>query len=108
MERITRKLDDDRIAVRLDVDGYTHLERLWEYENTGFEPKEIAPRRERINLIELYKRSLAEQDESTQDAVTNGEATAPERIAFLLVVQEVFDKEYQIGYADGVNCVERI
>ena len=44
MQRITRKLEDGRIAA--DLTGEDPLERLWRYENTGYEPESIAPRQD--------------------------------------------------------------
>jgi hypothetical protein len=100
MERLTRRLEDGRIAA--DLTGIDPLLKLLQYEDTGYQPHEVAPRRERLNLIQLYKQSFHEQPANTRAAIES-ETTGPERIAFLIVLQEIFDKEYQTGYADGVK-----
>ena len=96
MNRITRKLDDGRIAATIDGKNDT-LERLWMYENTGYEPEEIPKKRQRLDFVAACHEYDAEQSAGQRiDA-------APHRIALMQSIQGLVDNEYFIGYADGVK-----
>ncbi|MCL2817866.1 MAG: hypothetical protein FWD39_05735, partial [Clostridiales bacterium] len=93
--RLTSKVvyPDGREKFIVDATGEDWIKRLWRYENTGFEPEEIAIRWERFNIIAVSQ-ALAERD---------GEAISERSVRMYGIVQEMIDIEYQIGFADGVN-----
>ena len=90
--RLTRRLDDGRIAARLD--GRNTLEKLWAYEETGYEPEEIAPYRPHLDLIKAWQ-VLAEKSELP---------CSEERMEWLKAMQAILDREYETGFADGMRA----
>ena len=91
MERLTRESEDGRIAVTTDNESC--LVKLWQYENTGYEPEEIPPRKHRFNLAAAYEVTLTESGESPKEHTKE----------LMYSIQSVIEQEYQIGYADGVK-----
>ena len=83
--RITRRMGDGRITVRLD--GEACLEKLWRYEDTGFEPEDMLRKeyRPHMDMMEYYE----------------GEPPTGEVAESLLIVQNLLDSVYEYAYAKG-------
>jgi len=83
--RITRRMTNGRITARLDEKSC--LEKLWRYENTGFEPEDILSRADRphIDMMECYK----------------GEPLSGEHAQTVLLLQNIFDGLFEGAYAAG-------
>jgi len=83
--RITRRMDDGKITARLNEESC--LEKLWRYENTGFEPDEILYRSNRphVDLMKNFE----------------GEKPTGELAKTILSFQAILDKVYESAYEKG-------
>jgi len=83
--RLTKRLPDGKIEVRADVDYC--LEKLWRYENTGFEPEYLLCRTERPHI-----------DFNDYFDIEN---VTEETAHYLLNLRELINVTYEKAYAMG-------